>query len=903
MSDENATLLGTIAPVAPKYLERGTNVGRYVVLDRLGEGGMGIVYRAFDPELDRMVALKLLHTRTQTGTTIGDATWLLREAQALARLSHPNVVIVHDVGVVRDDQVFVAMELVDGLTLRAWLGAAKRTWQEIRDVMLAAGAGLAAAHAAKLVHRDFKPDNVLVAKDCRVRVMDFGLARLKRGDTIPPESAAPVLTPDSTPDPTIVEGVIGTPAYMAPEQFDGIDGDARSDQFSFGVVLFEALTGGRPYAKDLVPTKASPQPSIPASAHVPARVAEVAVRAVATDPAKRFASMNELLAALAVDPAAPRRRVAIGLGGIVVVAGAVVATRLFAPPVAKPCEGIDQRLNGIWDTKTKAGIEAAYLATKVPFAGKSFAALAPALDRYASGWVTLSTESCQATRVRRDQTEEVLSLRQACLDEDLAELGALTRLLADPNPLVVSKAEGIVDELDKLARCSNVAALRAPGAPPPELAGQLAAIHVAVTDAKANTIVSRYGPAIVAANKAVELAQKAGFQPALAEALGVQGAVQQAVGNNEQAEATLTQMVWIAEASKRDDLVARAGIALANAMMYAQPPRSAEARVWLGLSVAAAKRVGVDHEFESDYKFIEAVVDVEQGNVTAAVAAGEASFAATEREYGKNSGVLFGHEILLAGTLALALEYAKAAPHYEHALAVRAQLVGEAYPEVALAMSNLAVCYHFMGELDKARSTFATALALREKLFGPKSPILVPTLDNYGVFLTQTDDPTKARAMLERALVLADVLPGKTSPDYHVIETDRADAVVAQGKLPEARALFVDLLTTEQALHSTTLPVTQTSLAQLALAEKQYADAERFASLAVTGFETVGGKDSPQLWRPLAALGRALAGEGKAAQAREALEAALAIGTRVQLAPALLQPARDALARLPPERK
>ena len=135
--------------------------------------------------------------------------------------------------------------------------------------------------------------------------------------------------------------------------------------------------------------------------------------------------------------------------------------------------------------------------------------------------------------MRRDQTEEVLSLRQACLDEDLAELGALTRLLADPNPLVIAKAETIVDELDKLARCSNVAALRAPGAPPPELAPQLAAIHTAVADAKANTIVSRYAPAMVAANKAVELAQKAGFQPILAEALGVQGGVQQAAGNDD----------------------------------------------------------------------------------------------------------------------------------------------------------------------------------------------------------------------------------------------------------------------------------------------------------------------------------------------------------------------------------
>ena len=208
-----------------------------------------------------------------------------------------------------------------------------------------------------------------------------------------------------------------------------------------------------------------------------------------------------------------------------------------------------------------------------------------------------------------------------------------------------------------------------------------------------------------------------------------------------------------------------------------------------------------------------------------------------------------------------------------------------------------------MGELDKARSTFVASLALREKLFGAKSPILVPTLDNYAVFLTQTGDPATARAMLERALVLADVIPGKASPDYHVLETDHADAIIALGKLAEARALLDDLLAREEALHSTTLPVTQTSRAQLALAEQQSALAERFASLAVTGFETAGGKENPQLWRPLAALGRALAAEGKSAQAREALEASIAIATRVQLAPGLSQPARDALTQLPPERK
>jgi len=897
MSEEpHATLLGAgPQPISHKYLERGTTVGRYVVLDRLGEGGMGIIYRAFDPELARMVALKLLHTRSQTGTTIGDATWLVREAQALAKLSHPNVVIVHDVGVVRDDQVFIAMELVDGTTLRSWLNAEKRSWREVRDVMLAAGTGLAAAHAAKLVHRDFKPENVIVGKDGRVRVMDFGLARHRKGDTIPPPGDLDLIPgPD---DLTVAEGIMGTPAYMAPELFDGDTADARSDQFSFGVVLFEALTGARPYAKDLVPTRTSPAPVVPAKTRVPARVAEVALRAVSPDPAKRFPSMDALLAALAIDPAARQRRIWIGLGAIVAVAAVVVATRIVSSPA--PCQGIDRRLAGIWDPPTEAKIQAAYLGTKLPYAGKAFAALAPALDRYASAWIAMSTESCQATRVRRDQTEDVLSLRQACLDQELAELGALTKVLAEPNPLVIAKAAGVAEELDKVTRCGNVRALRAPLTPSPAVAIQLPPIHALLATAKAATITQRTLEAGIAADKAADLAKATQFQPIIAEAMAIQGAVQTATGQNARAEHTLTEVAWAAEIGQVDELVAKAGIALANAAIYAQPPRVGEAKVWLGIGIAAARRVGLEHVFESDFKMVEAVLDIQEGNVTAAVAAGAASFAASESEYGKDSGVLFGHEILFAGTLARALEYAKAAPHYEHALSVRAQLVGEAYPEVALTLSNLAVCYHFMGELAKARATFDKALALREKLFGARSPILVPTLDNYGVFLTQTDDPAKARAMLERALVLAEVIPGKDSADYHVVATDRADAVVAQGKLGEGHALFDQLLEQETATHSTTLPVTQTSRAQLALAEKAYPDAERFAQQAIAGFTAAGGADNPEQWRAQAALGRALAALGKPAEARTALEHALAIGTRVQLAPDQLAPARDALATLP----
>ena len=160
-------------------LGTGARIGRYVIIEQVGTGAMGVVYGAYDPELDRKIALKLLKPG-QGREGHGASARLLREAKAIARLPHPNVVAVHDVGVL-EDQVFLAMEFVAGGTIKSWLDEKPRSWREILDVFIAAGRGLAAAHAAGLVHRDFKPDNVLLDKEGRPRVVDFGLARQAAG--------------------------------------------------------------------------------------------------------------------------------------------------------------------------------------------------------------------------------------------------------------------------------------------------------------------------------------------------------------------------------------------------------------------------------------------------------------------------------------------------------------------------------------------------------------------------------------------------------------------------------------------------------------------------------------------------------------------------------------------------
>ncbi len=275
-------------------------IGRYELTSRIGGGAMGLVYRALDRELGRAVAIKLL--RPELGRISGQGQ-LAAEARALAKLNHPNVVAVYDVGE-WNDQRFIAMELVTGGTLRQWQDREERTLEELLDVYVAAGAGLQAAHARGLIHRDFKPENVLVGEDERPRVLDFGLARVT---ALPEELTGPAMIPaGSTATATVLsaEGaLIGTPAYMAPEQHLGERTDARSDQFSFCVALYEAVHGARPFAGDDLRTlslsivRGELSTGVGTNT-VPDWLDQVLERGLHVSPERRFPSMRELLAAL-----------------------------------------------------------------------------------------------------------------------------------------------------------------------------------------------------------------------------------------------------------------------------------------------------------------------------------------------------------------------------------------------------------------------------------------------------------------------------------------------------------------------------------------------------------------------------------------------------------------------------
>jgi len=341
--DATATGVGGAARLDPAPAAR--QVGRYVLRQHLGAGGMGAVYKAYDPQLDRVLAVKLLHSEPADADQLErQSTRFMREAQAMAKLSHHNVVVVHDVGLA-DGQVFIAMEYVDGMTLRDWLAHVPRDWRQVVDVFIQAGRGLEAAHHKGLVHRDFKPSNVLVGRDGRVRVADFGLARVMLGKDVwasRSESLVP-LSPLALDSPVTAEGaVIGTPAYMAPEQFLGEAVEARTDQYSFCLALHEALFAERPRLinplSGAVLEARIKGPDFPRlSTPAPPWLRDVIARGLGARPQDRHPSMDGLLAALATPP----RNGSVGVIAVVtalLATGAVGMVALFsaAPRSVEP---------------------------------------------------------------------------------------------------------------------------------------------------------------------------------------------------------------------------------------------------------------------------------------------------------------------------------------------------------------------------------------------------------------------------------------------------------------------------------------------------------------------------------------------------------------------------------------
>jgi hypothetical protein len=422
---------------------------------------MGVVFTAHDPELEREIAIKLLRS------DLGDdaprlplTARMLHEAQAMARLAHPNVVAVHDVGWF-GDHIFIAMELVQGETLAQWLAAARRSLADVLAMFVAAGTGLAAAHAAGLVHRDFKPENVLVGRDGRVRVTDFGLADL----AAPPGAAAAAAAPRERSG-----WLAGTPFYMAPEQLAGEPVDARTDQFGFCVAIYAALTGRHPLRRDGASADRPPRDRLPAW------LWRTLGRGLAADRAQRYPSMDDLLARLARGPRRQRRIALAGTAAAVVACSlALGAVRLGAPgagtaadaaaPAGPRCEGAERLLAGVWDPPRARAVEGVFRASRRPDAAAAFTAASLLLDQYVNQWIAMRTEACERARRDRRAADAAAGLRIDCLDARRGELGVLTDRLAVADDPLIEGAVVAVRALGPLGVCADDDALLRPGRP------------------------------------------------------------------------------------------------------------------------------------------------------------------------------------------------------------------------------------------------------------------------------------------------------------------------------------------------------------------------------------------------------------------------------------------------------
>ncbi len=310
-------------------------LGRFELLRQIGSGAMGVVYEGYDPELDRRVALKVLRADAAARDALHARSRMMREARALARLRHPHVTMIFEVGTSEKGAPFIAMELVEGRTLKSWLRSRPRCCREVLEVFIQAGRGLAAAHAAGLVHRDFKPDNVIIDEEGQARVVDFGLAR-----TAGLGELMPTLDEHGEPEVplhlTSTGAVLGTPAYMAPEQFEGSAVEPSSDQFSFCVALFEALYGRRPYPGDDLPSLQRSliggKPVGPRRG-VPRKIYRVLRRGLSTEATERYPSMEALLDALSACTERPKiRRPMVLVAGL----AAAVAASLWMPQAQAP---------------------------------------------------------------------------------------------------------------------------------------------------------------------------------------------------------------------------------------------------------------------------------------------------------------------------------------------------------------------------------------------------------------------------------------------------------------------------------------------------------------------------------------------------------------------------------------
>ncbi len=910
----DAAAMATLAAAAPRgrgdgphSFVNGDTIGRYLLLERLGAGAMGVVYAAYDPQLDRKVALKLLlpelaqqssaaesDQRGQHGeeqSPSGSATdaasaRLLREAQALARLDHPNVVTVHDVGA-HQGRVFIAMEFVRGKTLKAYLREHKRGWREVLDYLLAAAHGLAAAHSVNLVHRDFKPDNVMVGDDGRVRVMDFGLARAERlgpdptstgsaaaqgveraprnSAHVPPSTSTGSLELDKTgevePDPlahapgsqptspelTMAGMIMGTPAYMAPEQFGSADVGPLADQFSFAVALWEALYGERPFAGANFHELAAAvcegrRRPPPAGTRVPNWLRRIIEKGLAPDPKDRWPSMQAMVAAIERQAATARRR-AIGLVIVLVLAivgGTALGGRVSREHAIDACNREGASIQETYNNTVRNRLARKMRATDVAYAENSIRRVTKWLGRWADLWATERTAICRHEKVERDWSAQEVQLAVECLEERRSAFETAVDALSEVDAESIVGAVGAAAELPDLEPCTDRRALARRPRPPADAAADIAKVRDEITRANARFDAGQYARARKLAGEAVDHADAIGWQPLRARARLIFAAASDRAGDSLAAASALADAYFLA--SESEDFESAADAATRAIYVFGvRLARRDEAEAWARHARIALLRID---EFEGN--------TVRRGrwlNLT--------GLTARER-----------------GDLDVAIE------QHQQAVRVYKQVLGREHPAVAASMGNLALDYEARGDVEQALDLSTQALALETAVFGEEHPEVVISMGNLGMLLDRAGRHEDAKAQLQIALALGERV---LSPQHHELARIRHNLADVHSNLGEdemARHLYEQALAGRiKALGSEHPDVasTLTGLGILAYRRREYDEASRLYAEALTVQERAQGNDHIDVARGLVNFGNAERELGRLAEAVIAYRRAVGI--------------------------
>jgi len=770
--------------------EQPAQVGRYTLDGQIGRGAMGTVFRAFDPALSREVAIKVLSRVGAGATSDSLVSSLLEEARALAKLNHPNVVAVHDVGT-HDEQVFIAMEYIAGQTLRAWLESTPAGPQRIKQglqLVTQAGEGLAAAHELGIVHRDFKPDNALLGDDGRVRVVDFGLA----SGAFEAERTISDITEDDLHQgvTTHLGLLVGTPAYMAPEQYAGADVGPEADQYALCVVLYELLYGRRPHRAESFESLAlavcESDIEFPEAPGVSPGLRRLLRRGLARDAANRFASMPELLTELRRIQSRSRRalRAALVGGGALAGAGLMWAAGVGADTI--DCRTAGAAVDEVWTDAAETRLRESFAATTAPIAEREAERLVGALDGFAARWVEARVEACEALHVEGTQSQAVHDLRVACLERGVGEVEAGLQVWTEANAAIVRRAAALSLSLPGVEDCARTDRLLAMPALPDDPGERELYAEVLRDTARARSLntAARYDEAKAILEALRPRVDAAAYPLTRASWYATSSLIRANTGPAEVFDEHSRKAFQLA-LSSGDDVAAALGAGkIANARHLAEERDAA--MDWAETALSLARRAGGSPVAEGNAWVTVAMVNAERQQT----AASEEAFASALRSFEEA-----GAEVAIARTLSdhAALFFAQGdAPRAEtrlrEALQRATDTFGPEHPEVAHERFNLGMMLYAQGKAEAAEAEVREAGRIWTASLGPEYHGLSRVYTVLGQMHGQRNEVDEAANLLAKALAVDVAARGEDGPA--TIETRAAyvGALARANRTEEAQA-------------------------------------------------------------------------------------------------------------------